>query len=64
MPFGTAPFPPPFFPFPRPIANNLGFPGQHYEEEKGLWQNWFRDYGHTTGRYVEGDPIGLGAKSG
>jgi len=25
-----------------------------------LWQNWFRDYDHRTGRYVEGDPIGLG----
>ena len=42
------------------IANNFGFPGQVWDEEAGLWQNWFRDYDHRTGRYVEGDPIGLG----
>ncbi len=41
------------------IGNNFGFPGQVWDEEAGLWQNWFRDYDHRTGRYVEGDPIGL-----
>ena len=41
------------------MENDFGFPGQYYEEETGLWQNWFRDYDPVTGRYIEGDPIGL-----
>jgi len=39
---------------------NLRFPGQYYDQETGLAQNWFRDYNSATGRYVESDPIGLG----
>lgn len=39
---------------------NLGFPGQYYDAETGLWNNGFRDYDSTLGRYVESDPLGLG----
>jgi RHS repeat-associated protein len=38
---------------------NLGFPGQYYDAETGLWNNGFRDYDSTLGRYVESDPSGL-----
>ena len=39
---------------------NLRFPGQYYDQETGLAQNWFRDYNSATGRYPISDPIGLG----
>jgi len=48
--------------FSTPIAtveNNLRFPGQYFDSETGLHQNWFRDYSPKTGRYTEADPIGL-----
>ena len=35
------------------------FPGQWYQAESGLHQNWMRDYDPTTGRYIEADPLGL-----
>jgi len=41
------------------ITNNLRFPGQYYDGEAGLAQNYFRDYNNRTGRYWEPDPIGL-----
>ena len=37
----------------------LRFPGQWFQSESGLHQNWMRDYDPTTGRYVEADPLGL-----
>ncbi len=41
------------------IVNVLMFPGQIYDPETGLTQNWYRDYDSNIGRYLEADPIGL-----
>ncbi len=43
-----------------PPLTNLRFPGQYFDVESALHQNWFRDYDPSTGRYIEGDPIGVG----
>jgi RHS repeat-associated protein len=40
---------------------NLRFPGQIYDSQAGLQQNWNRDFDPAIGRYVESDPIGLKA---
>ena len=37
----------------------LRFPGQYYDQETGLSQNYFRDYSPLEGRYIQFDPIGL-----
>lgn len=37
----------------------LGFPGQYWDNETQLSQNWYRDYDPTIGRYIESDPVGL-----
>jgi RHS repeat-associated protein len=42
------------------VENNLRFPGQYFDAETGLHQNWFRDYDPKTGRYMEADPSGIG----
>ena len=40
-------------------ALDLRFPGQWFQLESGLHQNWMRDYDPTTGRYLQADPLGL-----
>ncbi len=37
----------------------LRFPGQWFQSESGLHQNWMRDYDPTTGRYLQADPLGI-----
>ncbi|GAA4338890.1 hypothetical protein GCM10023165_17830 [Variovorax defluvii] len=38
---------------------NLRWPGQYYDEESGLFYNYFRSYSAGLGRYTQGDPLGL-----
>jgi RHS repeat-associated protein len=45
------------------VTYNLRFPGQYYQAETGLSQNYFRDFDPAVGRYVESDPIGLAGGS-
>ncbi len=52
-----------FKPFGEPysitgsVTNNLRFPGQYYDSETGLHQNWWRDYRSQTGTYLTFDPV-------
>jgi len=41
------------------LVYNLRYPGQIYDSEAGLHQNYFRDYDPAVGRYIEADPVGL-----
>ncbi len=43
------------------VPLNLGFPGQYYDAESGNWNNGFRDYSPSLGRYLESDPLGASA---
>jgi RHS repeat-associated protein len=39
--------------------NRIRFPGQYFDEEKGLHYNWHRYYNLSFGRYISPDPSGL-----
>jgi RHS repeat-associated protein len=41
------------------IEQNLRFPGQYFDRETGFYQNGFRDYDPSLGRYLESDLLGL-----
>ena len=63
-PAGTKVWTASYSPFGTVVATtgtpiNLRFPGQWFQLEAGLNQNWMRDYDPTTGRYLQADPLGL-----
>ncbi|MCG3171771.1 MAG: hypothetical protein CALGDGBN_03428 [Pseudomonadales bacterium] len=37
----------------------LRYPGQYFDSESGLFDNYLRDYDPSTGRYIESDLVGL-----
>ncbi|TBW50741.1 hypothetical protein EZI54_17735 [Marinobacter halodurans] len=43
----------------RDLKFNLRFPGQYWDNERGLYYNYYRDYDPSIGRLVQSDPIGL-----
>lgn len=43
----------------KPYVMNLRLPGQVFDSETGLYQNYMRDYDPQLGRYTTPDPMGL-----
>ena len=43
----------------QPFQMNLRLPGQVFDAETGLSQNYYRDYDARLGRYTTPDPLGL-----
>jgi RHS repeat-associated protein len=43
----------------KPFELNLRLPGQVFDAETGLSQNYYRDYDPQLGRYVTADPMGI-----
>ena len=43
----------------KPYVMNLRLPGQVFDAETGLHQNYYRDYDPQLGRYTTPDPLGL-----
>lgn len=42
------------------MGSDVSHAGQYYDQESGLYYNYFRDgYEPDTGRYTQSDPIGL-----
>ncbi|MFN9726825.1 MAG: RHS repeat-associated core domain-containing protein, partial [Acidovorax sp.] len=41
------------------VTFNLRYPGQYFDKETKLHYNYYRSYDSRTGRYTQGDPIGL-----
>jgi len=41
------------------VEMNLRMPGQMFDSETDLFQNWNREYNARLGRYIQRDPIGL-----
>ncbi|MFZ6688627.1 DUF6765 family protein [Undibacterium sp. SXout11W] len=42
----------------KQVTLNIRLPGQYYDAETGLHDNWHRTYNPGTGRYLTPDPIG------
>jgi RHS repeat-associated protein len=40
-----------------PVTLNVRLPGQYFDSESGLHQNYMRDYDPELGRYIQTDPI-------